>query len=272
MTIRRSNLFWGIVLLSVGSLLLLDNLGVFAFLNVSVWQLIWPSALIALGIWIVWASSHAQAVFETEELDIPLDGAEQARIVVEFGAGELSIRGNVEPGTLLAGTFDGVKHSLSREGGRAQIRLNSPSIIQSPAFIGLPYGPNFRRKWDFNLSDSLPINLTVKTGASDNKLDLSNLRVTKLRLESGASSTHVTLPARAGYTEMRGSSGAASVELRVPQGVAACIRTTGALSSVSVDKNRFPYTEGAYQSADYALAENKVDIKIDIGVGSLNVS
>jgi hypothetical protein len=121
------------------------------------------------------------------------------------------------------------------------------------------------------LNNAVPLAITVKTGASDARLDLSDLQVTRLKLESGANSTRVIVPAHAGYTEIRGTSGAASLSVEIPEGVAARIRTSGALSSVSINRERFPKIEGEYRSPDYETAANKVDLKLEMGVGSINV-
>jgi len=266
--IKRNNFFWGLVLLGVGLLLLLDNFGLFALLHVNIWNLIWPLAVIGLGIWILWGSQHATVQFETETLTIPLDGVHAAQVSVHFGAGELRLGGNVAESELLNGTFDGVKHTLSRdEASQVQLRLKTPPIVGIP--IG--YWPTHTRVWKLDLTPAIPLDLRVHSGASDNTLDLRQLQVTKLRLETGASATHVHLPANAGFTNVRGSSGAASVEFYVPEDVAARIRISGALSSTNVDTARFPRAGNVYQSPDYESAENKVDIHMDIGVGSLNV-
>jgi hypothetical protein len=68
------------------------------------------------------------------------------------------------------------------------------------------------------------------------------------------------------------SSGAASVNIRIPQGVAARIRWRGGLSSINVDPSRFPRFGDTYQSPDYDSAANKVDLDVEMGVGSVTVN
>jgi hypothetical protein len=43
------------------------------------------------------------------------------------------------------------------------------------------------------------------------------------------------------------------------------------MADIQVNKSRFPRVGGVYQSEDYATAENKVDIDIETGVGSISV-
>ena len=145
--------------------------------------------------------------------------------------------------------------------------MSSPTVLITP----WNWVNTYRRTWTLALSDAIPLSVRVNTGASDNKIDLSALRVTRLKLDAGASSTKVTLPAHAGFTEVRGSTGAASLDIIVPEGVAARIHTSSALASVSVDRNRFPKAASGYQSPDYDTAANKVDISFDIGVGSISI-
>ena len=78
-------------------------------------------------------------------------------------------------------------------------------------------------------------------------------------------------PANAGYTFMKAEIGAASLSIQIPSNVAARIRATGGLASISVDSSRFPKSNGIYQSPDYETAANKVEIRVDAGVGSVNI-
>jgi hypothetical protein len=70
---------------------------------------------------------------------------------------------------------------------------------------------------------------------------------------------------------VRIEAGAASIVLRVPENVAARIRVGGALSGVQVDRDRFPRQGDVYQSPDYETAENKAEIHVETGVGSITV-
>jgi hypothetical protein len=118
----------------------------------------------------------------------------------------------------------------------------------------------------------VPLSLKCETGASKSALDLRDLKVTELELETGASSTEVTLPANAGYTRVKVEAGAARVDIRVPGGVAGRIRTSAGLASIAVDETRFPGIDNRYQSPDYETAINKVDIVVETGVGAVSIS
>jgi hypothetical protein len=57
----------------------------------------------------------------------------------------------------------------------------------------------------------------------------------------------------------------------VPAGVAARIRSDSGLVDFRVDQERFPRTGDYYQSPDYDEAEHKVDLHVEMGVGSVKI-
>jgi predicted membrane protein len=102
-------------------------------------------------------------------------------------------------------------------------------------------------------------------------LDLTDLKVIEFVMKTGASTTEITMPANAGYTKAKVESGLGSMKIRFPLGVAGKIRTESGLASVSIDGSRFPRSGSVYISADYDEAENKVDLSLNTGVGSVEV-
>jgi len=266
---RRETLFWGGILVLAGALLLLGNLGLLA---VNTWNLLWSLFLIALGLWTLWGVFFARPSTEAEQVAIPLKGAGQARVRIRHGAGRLHVDDSAGPGDLAAGTFaGGLDHRARREGDVLDVEMRVPAE-EFPRFaFPWMWGLGGTLDWLFGLNREIPLSLNLETGVSDTRLDLTNLRVTDLRLQTGASATDITLPANAGYTRVRIGSGAASVNVRVPSGVAARIRVSAGLAGVTVDRNRFPREGGVYQSPDYDTALNKADVSIETGVGSVDV-
>jgi hypothetical protein len=118
----------------------------------------------------------------------------------------------------------------------------------------------------------IPLMLEVKTGASESDLDLTRLRVTDLRLETGASSTRLRMPEAAGFTQGRIQCGVASVDISIPNQVAAHIEVKSGLAGVNVDPRRFIRMGDCYETPDFAAAPNKINLFIETGVGSVTVS
>lgn len=261
---RRGTLFWGFLLIVFGLVLLLDNLGLLG--NINIWNLLWPIFLIALGAWILFGTIFRRAP-SVEHASIPLEGAESARVRVRHGAGRMEVYSSSATGILAEGDFaGGLEHSSHLEGNLLEVKMSPPEQV-----FPFTWSPGSTLDWSFGLTRDIPLSLDYETGASESRLNLRELRLTELHLKTGASSTTIDLPANAGYTRVFVESGAASVNINVPDGVAARIQTKGGLSSIQVDTQRFPQIGSVYQSPDYDTAANKVDMDIQMGVGSVSI-
>src|SRR5512136_2772007 len=101
---RRGTLFWGLLLIVFGLVLLLDNLGLLG--NIDVWNLLWPFFLIALGAWILLGTIFRRPP-QSEHASISLEGAQSARVRVQHGAGRLEVFTGSGMGVLAEGDFVG---------------------------------------------------------------------------------------------------------------------------------------------------------------------
>jgi len=257
-------MFWGFILVIIGLALLLDNLGLLG--NIDIWNLLWPLFLIALGAWVLLGTIFRRAP-QTEHASIPLEGAQSARVRVQHGAGRLEVSTGSGMGVLAEGDFaGGLDFRSRREGNGLDVKMRPPEQL-----FPFTWSTGSTLDWSFGLTREIPLSLEFETGANESRLNLRDLRVTELRLKTGASSTTIDLPANAGLTRTFIESGAASVNVSVPEGVAARIRAQGGLSSIQVDTNRFPQMGNIYQSPDYDAAANKIEMEIQMGVGSVKV-
>jgi hypothetical protein len=252
---------WPVFWIVVGSILLASTTGA---IGTEPGQLIadyWPWALVVLGIWFVIGAFVPSGRGLTETLALPLAGAAQASIRIRYGAGNLTVR-SAAAGQLVDGDYEGgVVHRVT---GPGRVELSQDGRY------GVPWLERPSR-WTVGLTGEVPLDLKVDAGASRATLDLGGLRLRDLDLQTGASETRVLLPRAAGVTTVKAQTGAASLTLEVPVGVAARIRTRMALGSTHVDTARFPASGTGYESSDFATAANRVDIDVQGGVGSLRI-
>ncbi|MEX2160381.1 MAG: toast rack family protein [Anaerolineales bacterium] len=262
----RHNVFWGVILILIGAIFLADTFG---GLTLGI-RLIWPLLIVALGVYILMGSSWASKDLETQEVSVPLDGAKQASIRLEHGAGRVRISGAASKGALLSGSFEAMRMETRKSGSKLDVRLRT--AVEDAAFWVFPWNwHRGRRGWDFSLNPDVPIALKIETGASENRLDLSELTIERLDIDTGASSTTVVMPKKAGHTDAEISGGAASFDITIPKGVAARIEVQSGLGSVNVDEGRFPRAGKAYQSENYKSAANTLDLRIEVGVSSVSI-
>jgi hypothetical protein len=301
---RRGSVVWPLLLIAVGSIFLLQNLGILPW---SVWGQIWrlwPLALVLIGLELLLGGRIRGAALATLTLallvggvlalttapwarlssgpseqrtfDQPLQGATQATVRVEFGAGELQVR-DLEPGDgrLAAMIFDGpagltLEPRFSIQNGNAELRYAlSGRRGFGPPFFRMPDG---RMAMQLSLAPDIPIDLRVTMGAAESRLDLSKLKLSRLEIETGASSTWLRLPEAGGATAARLQAGAASIEVELPEGAAGQVRYDGGLSTVDVQNPRLlPAGERTYRTADFDTNPNRVDLRIDTGVTTVTI-
>jgi hypothetical protein len=261
---RIGPIFWPLLLIAVGVLFLLSNLGRLPFSPWELWRF-WPLILVVIGLDILLEVTLGRGRAGSEALSIDRDTLSEAEVSFEFGAGELNVAAGAGAGKLLEGEFtDDVEY---------QLRDRRLKVYSRPDGWGW-WGWRHGRRWDARLTGDIPLKLRLQVGACNADLDLSDLKVTDLALETGAADTRIRMPRQAGLTRARVKAGAASVKISVPDGVAARITSAVAIGSFDVDTRRFPRSAAAsgYESPDYVTAADKIDLSVEGGVGSVSVS
>jgi hypothetical protein len=263
---RRNQLFWGIALLLIGGLMLANEMGIKLPNGMSLTELFWPLLLIFGGIWVL-VGVFLRGNVETENASIDLQGATTASLKISHGAGELKIHSGANANELAHGSFTaGLEQKATRNGDRLEVRMSPANDIANFPF----FGTRAQIDWDVALNPEIPIALTLNVGANKSILDLSDMNITDLKLETGASDTRLTLPAR-GRFHADFDLGAASLEVIVPDGLSARIRASIGAASLNVNESRFPRNGNYYQSPDYDTAANTVDMTIDAGAASIKI-
>jgi hypothetical protein len=251
---KRDNIFWGTALILVGLLLYLQTQGIIT----NVFRYFWPLALILLGAWIILGVYWRPTPSAEELFSIPLGGAKSARFKFSHGAGQIVISGGAPIGQALAGSAATGMNKASRlDGDRLEVKVEAgPSFVP---FVGPSEGI-----WRFQLTQEIPLTLSVEAGASSLDLDQGLLFCTSS--ETGPAA-RMTTARRVPFDV-----DAASVNVRVPEATAGRIRVKEGVTSVNVDTNRFPQLDsGIYQSPGFETAANRAEITVEAGLGSISV-
>jgi hypothetical protein len=265
MRARNGAAFWAIVLIGVGAVFLLQNLGI---LRVG-WGMIWPVILILFGAFMLLGSFGRRGSTESRSSSVPLEGAREANVRIHQGAGRLVIGPSSDLMALVNNTFDGeIEQSVRRDGDRLEVKLRQE---HDWTFWMWPWnwgGTGWH--WTVNLNRDVPLSLEVKPGASQSEIDLRDLKVKSFRLDTGASTVDLTVPA-SGQVTGRVKAGASTIRIRVPDGVAARVRASLGAATLHVRGNRFPMSGGLYQSPEFDTAANRIDLDIDAGAATIDI-
>ena len=263
---RRNQLVWGFVLLLLGGLMLANEMGFRLPNGRAFLELFWPVLLIAAGGWVLFGVFF-RGNAETERASIDLQGASSAKVSIDHGAGELKIHSGANASELAHGSFSsGLDHKANRNGDRLEVRMRPVHDFLSFPFLG----PNSQIDWDVALNANIPMALKLNLGANKSDIDLGDMNITDLDLDTGASDTKIILPSH-GRFRADLDLGAASLEVTIPEGLSARIRTSMGAANFKINESRFPRSGGYYQSPDFDSAANAVDMTIDAGAASIRV-
>ncbi|MGC9358590.1 MAG: LiaI-LiaF-like domain-containing protein [Anaerolineae bacterium] len=294
---RRTGLVGPVILVTAGILLLLNNLGV---LNWSIWNILfrmWPVILIAAGLdLLVGRRSAVGAVIalililgvigggiwyavtydgvtaasgEPVEVAYSREGVTEAEITLKPGAGGVNVTGLDDGTDLILGTVrlhsgEDLERDFSAPDERAYLELESKGSWFLPTV-----GWGNQWTWDLALAEGVDLDLVVDMGVGETDLDLTDLQMEDLTVDLGIGRAKVILPAE-GRFDARIDNGIGQIIVVVPEGMEVRVTGGAGLGSTNVPDG-YESQDGAYVSPGYAGADNRVDLQVDVGIGSVDI-
>lgn len=176
-----------------------------------------------------------------------------------------------------AAPADLIKADTKMTNGSYSMSVDRNETTGTPVIELKPSEGNMELK-DGNLDNRIDVRLnekpvwTVKIGmgAGQGDFDLSRLDVKKLDVEVGAADLDLKLGNRAGQSDVKISSGVASITLRIPKDVGCQIEKDGALNISQID-DFTKINDGLYESPGYATSTRKITVKYEGGMSKFKV-
>jgi len=307
---RSRSFFWPVILIGLGVLLLLSNIGVFPESGWAVLWRFWPVALVALGIdvligrrslggaiasgvlllilagLVIGVAFFAEqipalveltkpATLQFEHVEYPVAGLESAKVTIDWTSapGYLSALG--DSGNL-------IEADVAYRGDlvfRATHTDGSADVILDSYLQNVPYGRldfnDSEAKWDVKLNPSVTLDLWLDSGSGSCDFDLSQMNVSSLNLDSGSGSIELALPSKNSFTGKL-DTGSGSVTLTLPEGVGMRVTLDSGSGSFQPGE-RFTLISGerdddsVWETQNYASADYKIDLTISQGSGSIRI-
>jgi len=302
----RRPLFWPVVLIGLGVVALLFNVGWLDWDKVARLYRLWPILLIALGVAILLRGrlpgrlasifgavllilvlvavgggiaavpgtlAGASGPVVTSRFSAPTGEVSTPHLQLSAGAAQITVRA----GSIGADLYQATIQAPSDEKPEASVDAATSTLtVNLPGRSGLHWGTvNDRRSVDLILNDQLPWVVALSTGAAQTSLDLSNLKVSSVTVESGASSVKMMLPKPTGTVPIRVSGGAMHLSIQRPAGTPIRVSASGGATSLDVDGNNFGglFQRGqVYASADYSTSADRYDINVESGASNIQIS
>ena len=280
-----------LILIFLGVIFLLNNLGVTEW---TVWEVIlrfWPVFLIAagldlmlsrrsalgsvvalvlilgvIGVSVVAIQQPPAATTGVIQVSVAPGDAQRGevnlnpavgylRVVSSAGSGGDVLRGQVRP-------FRGerVEQTSKALGSRIIVNITSGRWVVVPGIT-----INFERpNWDLTVNPALPLNLVTELSVGKTELDLRDSEIESLQVSTDLGQTVVRLPASTAEVKIDGGIG--EIVLDLPQGVGISVRADNGIGSVDLPTN-YSQRQGVYYSPGYEQADQKIDIVVDLGIG-----
>ncbi len=252
--------FWPVLIIIIGLGILLRRYNVWL---VSLLVLAILGACLGIAIWQYGPSLPSGTV--TRSYSEPLGDIEHAQIEIDFTAGSITTgslpptsSNFVEVNSEVRNSHQTMNVDFHQQDGEGKLYLKSKQV-------------NDVIKWEVRFTRNIPLAINIKSAASNMELDLSELKVTELQLDIDAGNCRVKMPSSAGVTYAYIEVDVTNLEVTIPNGVAAKVKANVDLSVFDVDKSRFPKKGDYYMSQDFESAENRIELEIDCDVGKVEV-
>jgi hypothetical protein len=263
-----SRVRWGVILVALGVLLLLNTTGL---VSVSFWSYIWdlwPVILIAIGLEKIFSATSAlrplawlspviivamvaYAVVAGERgdgrnswhYDWNFDTGDAESEVytwteVSSGASRLDLMLQLTAGRVVVrgGAQPGnlLEGRVTYRGDKPRVRSQSSGGTLNVSVEDRSQGSHRGRdQWIIKLSDSLPVGLTLAGGAARMRLDLTDVKVETLTMSTAAADVTVSLGSLARSVDCHIACAAASLDVTVPPGAGVRVKRDSMLQGFS---------------------------------------
>jgi hypothetical protein len=260
---RDRSLFWPIVLIGVGTIWLLANFNLIPELSWASVARLWPLALIAAGLDVLFGRSHplisaliglltvgvavallvagprlglapAAPELVTERFSDPLNGATSADVTLDLAQYATDI-------SALEGSTDLIDAELTHSGrvsfdatGGAARRVRL-AYQSNPTFLVFDFDFDEPAEWHIGLAPGVPLVLRVDSGSGSASLDLAELDLRELALDAGSGAVTLALPAASEAYDVRLSGGSGAQTVQVPTNAAGLVDYDGGSGSLRLE-------------------------------------
>jgi len=203
----------------------------------------------------------------SESQSVELEGDGPVRVEVNFGAGDIGLKGGADE--LLEADFTYNVALLKPEVEYTEGTL----VIQQPEAGGMPVLQDltdFRNEWDLRLYDAVPMDLRVNVGGGTSNLRLAGLSLTGLDVSLGAGTSTVDLNGEwARDLDVTIDAGATDLTVRLPGDVG--VRVEVDRGPTMIDAVDFVQDGNIYTNEAYGRAGVNLHIAISTGIGWLTL-
>ena len=213
-----------------------------------------------------YVSTDGSGTVERDSRTVDLKGAKSVQLQIDMGAGDLIMRGGAAQ--LMDADFryrshDGkpeVQYDVSGTRGTLTVRQPSHHTI----------GNNDKNQWELRLNEDVPMDISVKLGAGEGRLDLGNTALHSLDVEVGAGEMKVDLTGHPrGDMDVRVRGGVGEATIRLPRRARVDIEAHGGIGDISARGLTKRGDRWVNEPSGEAVAT--IHVSVNGGIGQINL-
>lgn len=261
--------FWPVILILLGLRILLPRSRIFSWiilaLAVGFFALI-ISAPPAVRNWTMIPDGDNSR--STQLVSSDLGTTKSLKLELNYGAAEVNIRPLDESSTKLyeanfANAVD-IDKRVTTSGDVTSVRLDERGHMMMSS-------GSIERQVTLYLSRKVPLELKLDIGGAKFTADLSDLQLTRLVLDGGASTANIKFGRLVDRVAADINAGAASLTLRVPEDVGTQIRYDGVFSSQNFEAAGLQKAEDTYTTPDFTSVTKQIKFNLDTGASTIKL-
>lgn len=288
-------IFWGLLFIVIGALVLLGNFNVITVDWGNLWRL-WPIMIILCGLsilsfknWIwriativlILATMAMIVVVATSNTDLLSGTYKQYDSFVQYKNNEVSKSVvNIEAGAsnvdLDSKDQDEIVTAKLKSSFASLTSLSTINDGVQTTNLGMDtknsqwFSGSLKSDFDIYLDRSVLTDVVIRAGASSVNVDTTFVKLNSLSLKSGASSIDIKLGSILDNSNIAIESGVSSITIKVPTGVGLRLSLESGLASNKLN-DLSKVDDNTYESADFANSIKKINIVAKIGVSSFDI-
>lgn len=285
----------GMILIGIGLLFLLRNLGIIQWSPFSVLIELWPLIFIVLGINILFKNkmliviitwllfflaiiaygfffenkypSKNSAINETFTVTKEEETTE-AKMDLNLGAAKIRLDSKTNHLIYASINPKGIKSDITYKNNQKKAVILFDSIQTSGKIVNTSL-----EDCQFSLNNDVLWEIHSELGAVSGEMDFSSLKVKKLDLDIGAGDLKLLFGDAYDYeSDIEISAGASNINLVLPKNAGVKLKLEGLVSKNPLTSLGWEKNGDTYYSPNYQDANSKLSIDIDMGVGRLDVN
>lgn len=193
--------------------------------------------------------------------------AELVRAELTMAAGKLEVTGGAKE--LLEATFEynvpgwkpEVRYSSTGFRGQLTVQQNKPSASAGEA----------RNNWNIKLANDIPLDIVVRCGAGESRLELGELNLRGVEVHMGAGAIDMDLRGKPTHDfAVTVHGGVGQARIRVPSDVGVIAEARGGLGSINV--RGMKREGGAWVNEAYGKAKTTIRLDVKGGIGEIDIA